>query len=139
MSTQFKSNKKSRVVKPQHGGLTEDHSLAPARCEPAKRVSKPESTSIVAKPETKKLGRPASNAKILKRTYAEAVTGVAEVEDKSDSFPSLSENVPFSAVSSGDQVEPTVPGETSPTVHEEHETSLVNTQPADLEFASSTE
>ena len=139
MSTKLKSNKKSKVVQPQHGGLTEDHSLAPARRESAKRVSKPESTSIVAKPGTKKLGRPASNAKILKRTYAEAVTGVAEVEDKSDSSPSLSENVPFSAVSSGDQVETTVPGETSPTVHKEHETSLVNTQPADLEFASSTE
>ena len=85
------------------------------------------------------MGRPASKAKTLKRTYAEAVTGVAEVEDKFDSSPSLSDNVPFSAVFSGNQVETTVPGETLPTVHEEQETSFVDTQPADLEFASSTE
>jgi hypothetical protein len=111
----------------------------PARRGPAKRASKPELKPTVAKSGTKKLGRPASNAKTLKQTYAEAVTGVAGVEDKFDSSSSLSDNVPFSTVSLEDHVEPTVSVETSPTVHEEHETSFIDNQPTELEFTPSIE
>ncbi len=85
------------------------------------------------------MGSPASNAKTLKRTYAEAVTGVAGVKDKFDSFLSLSNNVPSSTVSLGDHVEPTEPVETLPTVHEEHETSFIDTQSTELEFTPFTE